>query len=80
MQLAAGCGLVCPWFEGKDSSCCGRAGTLWQVYNLGLKAAEEVGWQPKQWIAPECREIKTKRVPKVKSPLARTSRDNNIIL
>jgi hypothetical protein len=80
MQLAAGCGIVCPWFEGIDSSCCGRAGTLWQVYRLGLEAAEKAGWQPKQWIAPECREPKTKRVPKVKSPVARTSRDSNILL
>lgn len=78
LQLAAGCGVVCPWFEGRGSSCCGRASTLWQVYDLGLKAAEKGLWQPKPWNPPECKRTKTKSIPKVKFPT--WSHDSNIFL
>jgi hypothetical protein len=68
LQLAAGRGVVCPWF-GREIGCCERAGTLWQVYHLGLKAAEKGLWQPTDWIPPECKKTKTKSVPKVKLPI-----------
>jgi hypothetical protein len=65
MQLAAGYGLVCPWYgvssEGKDAqdgNCCGRNAIIWQAYNLGV----EVGLPPTKWIAPECRKPKTKNL------------------
>jgi hypothetical protein len=77
MQLAEGCGVVCPWFEGKNS-CCGRASTLWQVYEVGRKAAEKELWQPKPWIPPECKLTKTKSIPKVKLPV--WPYDSNIFL
>jgi hypothetical protein len=84
MQLAAGRGVICPWYgsrlNGKDSYCCGRADTLWQVYYLGLKAAEEGGWKPKQWIKPECKLPKTKIPPRGKATLGNISTDSNIFL
>jgi hypothetical protein len=79
MQLEVGCGLVCP-FKGTESSCCGRAGILWQVYNLGLKAIEKADWHPTQWIAPECQQSETNRILKANSPIARISQDSNIFL
>jgi hypothetical protein len=77
MQLATGCGLVC-WYEGQDSGCCGMASTLWQVYNLGIKAAEKGLWKPKLWTPPECKKPKTKNIPKMILPIC--SHSSNIFL
>jgi hypothetical protein len=78
IQLANGCGLVCP-FEGVDS-CCGRAGILWQVYNLGQTAMDKADWHPAEWNAPECRQSKTQRIRKTKGRKTPISRDSNIFL
>jgi hypothetical protein len=84
MQLATGCGLVCPWYgsrlNGKDYYCCGRADTLWQVYYFGLEAAEKVGWQPKQWIMPECKLPKSKMPRKKNLPNCTIAKESEVFL
>jgi hypothetical protein len=27
---------------------------MWGIYEAGLKAIEELGWEPTRWVEPQC--------------------------
>ena len=54
IQVWEGKGISCLFRNPNSGSCCGKNGLLWGIYEAGLKAMEELCWQPTQWVEPEC--------------------------
>lgn len=53
VQIASGEGISC-LLRHQHRRCCGRAALIWSIYEAGIKATDELGWQPSLWLEPEC--------------------------
>lgn len=54
IQVGEGNGISCLLRPQYEPNCCGRARLMWSIYETGMKAKEELSWQPTNWIEPEC--------------------------
>jgi hypothetical protein len=53
-QIGARKGISCPLRTMYEGGCCGYKWLMWSIYEAGMKAREELGWQRIQWVEPEC--------------------------
>jgi len=53
IQVAEGNGIDCLLRHQYGGDCCGCAGLIWSIYEAGMKA-KDFGWEPTNWIEPEC--------------------------
>jgi hypothetical protein len=58
-QIAFGEGMNCPLRHQHRGRCCGKAALIWSIYEAGLRAKEELGWNPTWWVEPECNKTVT---------------------